>query len=341
MRRRWLTWIALAATALGIGLAVHSQWAAIVGLDWARSWRVILLAALCFAVPPLLQAVSFWVALRLIAVRAPFADTVQIWARAYVLRYAPSGALAVLYRVRERERLAASSQEVLLATGYEHLGSLAAGAIVCVAAFLAAGGAPPLVAVGIAVPTLGLALAVRPRFAEPLLRRVATRFGLDEPALMRGRDLGLVVGLNVAGWLGTAAGAWVVVAGLAPGGAPSVARLTALYAVGYLVGFVVPFLPGGLGAREGTLVAVLAARYGAGVATALALTIRLVTTLGEALAVGLIELGCYLRMLTARAATSSTVTAETADSISISDFAQRVSGIASVGLKAIELVKET
>jgi hypothetical protein len=46
-------------------------------------------------------------------------------------------------------------------------------------------------------------------------------------------------------------------------------------------------------------------------------------------------------MLTARAATSSTVKDETADSESISSFARRLSGIASVGLKAIELVNET
>src|SRR5207247_10091335 len=71
---------------------------------------------------------------------------------------------------------------------------------------------------------------------------------------------------------------------------PNVAWLVGTYAVGYLVGFVVPFLPGGLGAREGALGAVYAARFGAAVATALVLTIRLVTTLGEVVAVGLIEL---------------------------------------------------
>ena len=46
-------------------------------------------------------------------------------------------------------------------------------------------------------------------------------------------------------------------------------------------------------------------------------------------------------MFTARAATRSTVSAEVADSSSISTFARRLSGIASVGLKAIALVKAT
>ena len=46
-------------------------------------------------------------------------------------------------------------------------------------------------------------------------------------------------------------------------------------------------------------------------------------------------------MFTARAATSRMATAETEDSTSMSSFALLVSGIASVGLKAIELVNET
>jgi hypothetical protein len=49
----------------------------------------------------------------------------------------------------------------------------------------------------------------------------------------------------------------------------------------------------------------------------------------------------HLRMLIARAATSRTVVAEIADSSIINSFAQRVSGIASVGLNAIAFVKDT
>lgn len=49
----------------------------------------------------------------------------------------------------------------------------------------------------------------------------------------------------------------------------------------------------------------------------------------------------YLKMFTARAATSRIVTADTLDSDSIKSFAQRLSGIASVGLNAIEFVNET
>ena len=49
----------------------------------------------------------------------------------------------------------------------------------------------------------------------------------------------------------------------------------------------------------------------------------------------------YLKMFTARAVTSRMLTAEIADSDSISSFAHRLSGIESVGLNAIEFVNET
>ena len=48
----------------------------------------------------------------------------------------------------------------------------------------------------------------------------------------------------------------------------------------------------------------------------------------------------YGRMFTARAVTSSTVSAESVDSAAISSLAGRVSGIASVGLNAVALVSD-
>lgn len=58
--------------------------------------------------------------------------------------------------------------------------------------------------------------------------------------------------------------------------------LTGLFLVAWLVGFVVPLAPGGVGVREAALVALVGPRE-AGVALALALLLRLVTLLGDAL----------------------------------------------------------
>jgi hypothetical protein len=54
-----------------------------------------------------------------------------------------------------------------------------------------------------------------------------------------------------------------------------------------------------------------------------------------------IELGPQERMLTARAATSRTVIAESVDSAAINALARRVNGIESVGLNAVAFVSET
>ena len=52
-----------------------------------------------------------------------------------------------------------------------------------------------------------------------------------------------------------------------------------------------------------------------------------------------IEIAGYFRMLTARAITSPRISSETAAWIAIASFAQRASGMTSVGLNAVALVK--
>jgi uncharacterized membrane protein YbhN (UPF0104 family) len=86
---------------------------------------------------------------------------------------------------------------------------------------------------------------------------------------------------------------WVLVVALSEPGTPrpNAFWLLGAYSFAWMLGFVVPLLPGGLGLREGTLAAFLAARFGAGVATALALALRLVNTAGEFLAIAAVELG--------------------------------------------------
>ena len=285
---RAVGWSMLVGTAGGLALALRGQKEAIAAFDWSLSWRLFLFSVAAFAVAPLVQAVSFWLILRLLTGETPFADAMVVWARSYLVRYAPSGALSVVLRLRERQRLRATHEQVLLATAYEHLAALASGACVCLAAFLAAGGAPPLVGFAIALPALALTVAVRPGFAGRLLQNAAARRGLNIPTLLRGRQLAMLVALNAAAWPVTGAAVYVLVDGLAPA-RPAMAWLTGAYALGYLVGFVAPFSPGGLGSREATVIAALVGRYGTGVAAALAIAIRLANTLGELVCVGLIE----------------------------------------------------
>jgi hypothetical protein len=299
---RWFHWIALAGVVVGLALAVRSQWDAIVELDWEGSWPILLGSAALFAVAPLAQASTSWIILRLLGAQAPFGEAMRIWANAYVLRYAPSGALAIVVRIRGRERLAATRDQVYVATAYEQLAAIVAGAIVSIVCFLAAGLEPHWLTFVIGLPALAVAIALRPGFFGGLLHRLLERRGLDVPRILRGRELTIAIGVNAAGWLATGAGVFVLVDGMESTKDAGFLWLTAVYALAWLVGFVVPALPGGLGARDGMLVALLATRFGAGVGSVLAITVRLANTLGEFVAIGLVEAVYLVRKKTGPAA---------------------------------------
>ncbi len=290
---RALRWIMITAVAVGLPFTLWRQHDAIASFDWRVSWQLFVLSVLAFSVAPLAQAVSFWLILRFLTGTTAFTEAMRIWSRSYLVRYVPSGALELVLRIGQRRRLNATSGQVLLATGYEHLGALASGSCACIAAFAAAGGFPPALGLAVAVPALLLTLAVRPGFAGRRIHALALKRGLDVPQILRGRQLAAVVAVNAAAWIATGTAVYVLVAGLTKGGTPTIAWLTAAYSLGYLVGFITPFLPGGLGAREGTVIAILVPRYGIGVATALALAIRLANTLGELVACAILET-CYL-----------------------------------------------
>jgi glycosyltransferase 2 family protein len=284
-------WIAAVATAVGIAVAVYAQWDAIVDFDWSLPWWLIVSSVLAFAAAPIVQGFSFWLILRLLGGRARLDEAMVVWSRSFLLRYAPSGALAIVVRVRERDRLAASREQILVATAYEQLAALLAGALASVVCFAAAGFWPHWLALAIGLPGLALAVAVRPAFAGRLLHALLVRRGLDVPRLLRGRQLALATALNVPAWAATGLGAWLLVDGMESSKDAGYFWLTAVYALAWLVGFVLPALPGGLGARDGMLVALLAARFGAGVASALAIGVRLANTVGEFIAIGLVEAG--------------------------------------------------
>lgn len=57
--------------------------------------------------------------------------------------------------------------------------------------------------------------------------------------------------------------------------------LTGVFSVAWLVGFVAPGAPAGLGVREAILVAALDPIYGSGVSLSLAISLRMITTVGD------------------------------------------------------------
>ncbi|WP_220771096.1 lysylphosphatidylglycerol synthase domain-containing protein [Shewanella sp. MBTL60-007] len=59
--------------------------------------------------------------------------------------------------------------------------------------------------------------------------------------------------------------------------------LTASFTIAWLLGFITPGAPAGLGIREAALISLIAPVYGSGLALSLAVTLRMLTTLGDGL----------------------------------------------------------
>jgi uncharacterized membrane protein YbhN (UPF0104 family) len=210
--------------------------------------------------------------------------------RSFLVRYAPSGALTLVIRIRERERMSATSTAIYTSTAYEQLVALVGGAVACLGAFAAARVWPPVLAIVLSVCIVVLGIAARPRFFRHWGSRLLAWRGIDPGPLLRGRQLIAAVLFNLPGWLATGLGTWLLLRSLAREDIPGIALVTGIYAFSWMVGFVIPLMPGGLGAREGVFIALLAKSVGVGPATALSLALRLTATIGEFLAIGLVEL---------------------------------------------------
>ncbi|MDX6692294.1 MAG: dolichol-phosphate mannosyltransferase [Solirubrobacteraceae bacterium] len=286
-RFRLVAGVALLA---GLALTVFSNRDAIAGFDWALDPVAIAASIALLAGAPLAQGLTLGTALRRLGARAPLACTLRVWARSFLLRYEPSGAIGFVYRVRERERLGATAPQVLTATGYEQLAAMTAAAIASVGGFVAAGIAPPLTAVLLFVALVGLSLALRPRWlGDPLARWLSQR-GLAMAGPLRQRTLVQLVAIDLIGWAATAAGAALLAGAVLGAAAPTAFGLLGALALATLAGALVPLLPAGLGPRDAVLVVALTGPVGAGAAAALALALRVVSFVGELVAVAVAEL---------------------------------------------------
>ena len=281
----------LAATAVaGLALAAWSQRDALTSFDWSIDrWQLAIAVAL-FAVAPLLQAMTFAIGLRRIGAGRPASGLVRVWARSFLLRYEPSGTVGFVYRVTARERMGASTAQVLTVTGYEQLAAVVAGAVAAMAGFVGAGIDPPVIAIALFVGALVALVAAR---SGPVITYVHARLrarGIETAGPLRTRTLALMIALDAAGWVATGLGAWTLARALHATGGLDAFLLLGAFALSWLLGVLVPLAPGGLGLRDGSLIVSLAASIGAGAATAVALAFRLVSFAGELLAIAVAEL---------------------------------------------------
>jgi dolichol-phosphate mannosyltransferase len=275
---------------VGLAVAAWSQRDAIASFDWSVDrWQLALSVAL-FAVAPLLQALTFVVGLRRVGAEGPTRGLVRVWTRSFLLRYEPTGAVGFVYRVTARERMGASTAQVLTVTGYEQLAAVVAGAVAAMAGFVGAGIDPPVVSIVLFVAALLAALAARSRSVIGWLNDRLRARGIETAGPLGTRTLALMISLDALGWIATGLGAWTLARALHATAGLDAFLLLGAFALSWLLGVLVPLAPGGLGLREGSLIVSLTASVGAGVATGLALALRLVSFAGELVAIAAAEL---------------------------------------------------
>ena len=309
------TWISrrlrplLAVSAItGLAWAGWSQRDAMASFDWSVDHGVLALAVALFAVGPLLQGLTFALGLRRIGAGGPTGALARMWARSFLLRYEPSGVVGFAYRVTARERVGASTAQVVTVTGYEQLAVVVAGAAAAMAGFLGAGVHPPVLAIVLFAAAIVTAVAARPAFVGGWLRDRLQARGIETAGPLRGRTLALMVALDAAGWVATALGSWALARALGATAGLDAFLLLGAFALSWLLGVLVPLAPGGLGLREGSLVLTLGAAIGVGPATALALALRLVSFAGELVAIAIAELAALALVLPRRPAAAPSAT---------------------------------
>ena len=302
--RRLRPLLAVSASA-GLAWAGWSQRDAIASFDWSVDHGLLALAVALFAVGPLLQGLTFALGLRRIGADGATGAPARMWARSFLLRYEPSGVVGFAYRVTARERVGASTAQVVTVTGYEQLAVVVAGAAAAMAGFLGAGVHPPVLAIVLFAAAIVTAVAARPAFVGGWLHDRIQARGIETAGPLRGRTLGLMAALDAAGWVATGLGAWALARALGATAGLDAFLVLGAFALSWLLGVLVPLAPGGLGLREGSLVLTLGAAIGAGPATALALALRLVSFAGELVAIAIAELAALALALPRRTTTAA------------------------------------
>jgi uncharacterized membrane protein YbhN (UPF0104 family) len=326
-------WKRLAVAAIKSALAVVVLWA--VGRHVIRTWHDLRGQSRSLQFEPAWLALSGALYLTGLAAFGRFyerilrasATPVGLWPalRAYVVshlgKYVPGKAMVVVIRTGLVVPFGGRASTAAIATFYETLVMMAVGGLIAAAGFASAEGAQAVrftlpvwgpaelpVYRAAAILGLGLGLAFLAVVAPAVFGRAVgvvclpiPGVGLDALPRITGRLLGQGLLWSLAGWVFLGFSQLAVVRafdrgivpahdalGLAPVAIASVALAT-------VAGFVVAVLPGGLGVREGVLMATLAPALGSASAVVAALVLRLVWV-GAELAITAVLLPCSRRM---------------------------------------------
>jgi uncharacterized membrane protein YbhN (UPF0104 family) len=277
--------LAFLAVALGLGCyAVVSDWRSIrAGVD--RLTLAELAASLGFVLLALVAGLMQWRSvLADLGSRLPMRAAAPVYFLGQLGKYLPGSVWAALGQIELAKAREVPRSRSAAAYAITVLTTLLAAAVVAAALlpFVDAGRLHAYFWILLVAP-LGL-IALLPPVLRPLLSAGFRLLRRTPPEhLATGKGTAIAFAWGVAGWLGYGLQIWVLATAL---GAPSGRAFAASvggFALAWSAGFLVVFAPAGAGAREATLVVLLAAVLPADTALLAALVSRLLMTAADLL----------------------------------------------------------
>ena len=279
-RSRWRKWAVLAIAVLAVGFLVYTaarNWSRLPEIEWRFEpvWLVgCVLALLVFQA---IQA-QMWVGiLRALGGRLATARGWWIWSATMLARYIPTNLAMVVGRTAMAERDGVAKRVTMASTVYQ-LGVAFAGATAVGAYFvieLPGLQDTPVRFVALALPVAAL-VALDPRIFHRLADHALKRLGREPlPVSLPRSAVLLYTAVAAVSFVIAGVAVWAFTEAIHPIAADDIPTVIGAYSVGFAISVLTIVLPGGLGAREGAMVAALSPVMPVAVALAVSIAIRL------------------------------------------------------------------
>jgi hypothetical protein len=284
---RRIAWSTLAVVVAGAVVSTGiATWSRLPDFDWRLRPLWLAVAAVAFLALHLTHAALWRRLLMRLDHHVHPRRSRAIWCTSGLARYTPGSVLMPMVRVAMTQPEGVPKRVCLASVIYEIAltltGAVIIGAYALVQTPSLAGG--PVRYVVLAIPVAAL-VCLHPRIFRPIADVLLRRFGRQSlPSTLGISTLLLFVVFYAGTWLLAGAGLYALIEGLHPVEPDDFLVVLAAPAVGYVAAALAFMLPGGLGARETALAAVLSLALPLAVAVAIAVALRLLQLT--------MELGC-------------------------------------------------
>jgi len=279
-RSRWRKWAVLAIAVLAVGFLVYTaarNWSRLPEIEWRFEPVWLVGCVLALVVFQAIQA-QMWVGiLRALGGRLATARGWWIWSATMLARYIPTNLAMVVGRTAMAERDGVAKRVTMASTVYQ-LGVAFAGATAVGAYFvieLPGLQDTPVRFVALALPVAAL-VALDPRIFHRLADHALKRLGREPlPVSLPRSAVLLYTAVAAVSFVIAGVAVWAFTEAIHPIAADDIPTVIGAYSVGFAISVLTIVLPGGLGAREGAMVAALSPVMPVAVALAVSIAIRL------------------------------------------------------------------